>query len=96
MDTDYLFCILKLILKKAKTCNTGILTKTGLDILLTVVCRRAHVLFTLFVFVCVVHSGFFGGGGGGGVRLVSPILPISLDCSLLLLSLRYSLMCILT
>jgi hypothetical protein len=63
MDTDYLFCIFKLILKKAKTCNTGILTKTGLDILLTVVCRRAHVLFTLFVFVCVVHSGFFGGGG---------------------------------
>ena len=66
MDTDYLFCIFKLILKKAKTCNTGILTKTRLDILLTVVCRRAHVLFTLFVFVCVVHSGFFGGGGGGG------------------------------
>jgi hypothetical protein len=64
MDTDYLFCIFKLILKKAKTCNTGILTKTGLDTLLTVVCRRAHVLFTLFVFVCVVHSGFFGGGGG--------------------------------
>ena len=64
MDTDYLFCILKLILKKAKTCNTGILTKTGLDILLTVVCRRAHVLFTLFVFVCVVHSGFLVGGGG--------------------------------
>ena len=93
MDTDYLFCIFKLILKKAKTCNTGILTKTGLDTLLTVVCRRAHVLFTLFVFVCVVHSGFFGGGGGGG-RLVSPILTISLDCSLLSLSLRYSLMCI--
>ena len=92
MDTDYLFCIFKLILKKAKTCNTGILTKTGLDILLAVVCRRAHVLFTLFVFVCVVHSGFFG--GGVGFRLVSPILPISLDCSLLSLSLRYSLMCI--
>ena len=81
MDTDYLFCIFKLIIKKAKTCNTGILTKTGLDILLAVVCRRAHVLFTLFVFVCVVHSGFFG--GGGGFRLVSPILPISLDCSLM-------------
>ena len=91
MDTDYLFCIFKLILKKAKTCNTGILTKTGLDILLTVVCRRAHVLFTLFVFVCVVHSGFLV---GGGVRLVSLILPISLDCSLLSLCLRYSLMCI--
>ena len=91
MDTDYLFCIFKLILKKAKTCNTGILTKTGLDILLAVVCRRAHVLFTLFVFVCVVHSGFFG---RVGFRLVSPILPISLDCSLLSLSLRYSLMCI--
>ena len=64
MDTDYLFCIFKLILKKAKTYNTEILTKTGLDILLTVVCRRAHVLFTLFVFVCVVHSGFLVGGGG--------------------------------
>ena len=63
MDTDYLFCIFKLILTKAKTCNTGILTKTGLDILLAVVCRRAHVLFTLFVFVCVVHSGFLVGGG---------------------------------
>jgi hypothetical protein len=63
MDTDYLFCIFKLILRKAKTCNTGILTKTGLDTLLTVVCRRAHVLFTLFVFVCVVHSGFLGGLG---------------------------------
>jgi hypothetical protein len=92
MDTDYLFCIFKLIIKKAKTCNTGILTKTGLDILLAVVCRRAHVLFTLFVFVCVVHSGFLV--GGWGVRLVSLILPISLDCSLLSLSLRYSLMCI--
>ena len=64
MDTDYLFFIFKLILKKAKTYNTGILTKTGLDILLTVVCRRAHVLFTLFVFVCVVHRGFLVGGGG--------------------------------
>jgi hypothetical protein len=31
MDTDYLFDIFKLILKKAKTCKTGILTKTGLD-----------------------------------------------------------------
>jgi hypothetical protein len=31
--------------------------------LLPVVCRRAHFLFTLFVFVCVVHSGFLGGLG---------------------------------
>ena len=61
MDTNYLFCIFKLILKKAKTCNTGILTKTGLDTLLTVVCRRAHVLFTLFVLCIVV---FWWGGGG--------------------------------
>ena len=91
MDTDYLFCIFKLILKKAKTCNTGILTKTGLDILLAVVCRRAHVLFTLFVFVCVVHSGFLVGWGGSPCF---PYIAISLDCSLLSLSLRYSLMCI--
>ena len=58
-----------------------------------VVCRMAHVLFTLFVNVCVywclTHIVFcfifvF-------LCLVYPMLPVSLDCSFFLLPLRYSL-----
>jgi hypothetical protein len=46
------------------------------------VCRKAHVLFTLFVFVCV-YSGIqdivlcFC---YVCLRLVHPMLPVSLDC----------------
>ena len=47
-----------------------------------VVCRRVHVLFTLFVFVCVqwclthivLCSNFVC------LRLVYPMLPVSLEC----------------
>jgi hypothetical protein len=58
-----------------------------------VVCRMAHVLFTLIVNVCVywclTHIVFcfifvF-------LCLVYPMLPVSLDCSFFLLPLRYSL-----
>jgi len=45
-----------------------------------VVCRRAHALFSLFVFVCtycVVFCFVF-------LRLVCPMLPVSLDCLLLI------------
>ena len=58
-----------------------------------VVCRMAHVLFTLIVYVCVywclTHIVFcfifvF-------LCLVYPMLPVSLDCSFFLLPLRYSL-----
>jgi len=55
--------------------------------LFPVVCMRAHVLFTLFLFVCVVLSNtycavflicflFFWCGG--------PILPVALDCPFLI------------
>ena len=50
-----------------------------------VVCRRTHVLFTLFVFVCcqwcpthIVLCFCFA-----LLRLVCPVLPVSLDCPLL-------------
>jgi hypothetical protein len=58
-----------------------------------VVCRMAHVLFTLIVNVCVywclTHIVFcfifvF-------LFLLYPMLPVSLDCSFFLLPLRYSL-----
>jgi len=49
-----------------------------------VVCRRVHVLFTFFVFVCVkwcpthVVLGFFF------LRLVYTMLPVFLDCQFLI------------
>jgi hypothetical protein len=57
-----------------------------------VVCRRAHFLFTLFVFVCIqwcpthilLYFCFVF------LCLVYPMLPVSLDCPFLFL-LRYSL-----
>ena len=55
-----------------------------------VVCRRANVLFTLFVFVCaewcpthIVLCFYF--------VFLGLMLPVSLDCSLFWLPLRYSL-----
>ena len=46
--------------------------------LFPVVCRRAHVLFTLFVFACLQWCGFalivFV------LCLMFPMLPVSLDC----------------
>ena len=73
---------------------TNLLTMFGSS-LPPVVCRKAHVIFTLFVFVCVkwYPSRF--------VFLFclssfcNPILPVSLDCSFWL-PLRYSLMFIYT
>jgi hypothetical protein len=58
-----------------------------------VVCRMAHVLFTLFVNVCVywclTHIVFCF--SFVFLCLVYPMLPVSLDCSFFLLPLRYSL-----
>jgi hypothetical protein len=58
-----------------------------------VVCRRAHVVFTLFVFACVwcfQHILYCGGGGWGGwggcLRQVCPRFPVSLDCPFLIFS----------
>ena len=55
-----------------------------------VVCRRVHVLFTLFVFVCVqwcpthiILCFWF-------VFLVYPMLPVSLDCAVLIASAVFS------
>ena len=55
--------------------------------LFPVVCRRAHVLFTLFVFACVQWYGF--------ALLVFvlcpmfPMLPVSLDCSFFIAPSRF-------
>jgi hypothetical protein len=50
--------------------------------LLPVVCRRAHVLFTLFVFVCVLlcPTHIVLCVCLVYLRLVLPIMPVSLDC----------------
>ena len=52
----------------------------------SVVCRREHVMFALFVFVCVqwcpTHIGFVF------LRLVCPMLLVSLDCLLFCLPRR--------
>jgi hypothetical protein len=54
-----------------------------------VVCRRAHVLFTLLVFVwCLTHivlCFYFI-----CLRVVYPMLPVSLDCSFLIVSSVFS------
>ena len=46
-----------------------------------IVCRWTHVLFTLFVFVCVNYCPTHTVLGGGGV---SVLLPVSLDCPFLI------------
>ena len=52
------------------------------------VCRRTHVLFTLFVFVCVwwcpTHIVLVVGGGVVCLGLVCPLLSVSLDCLFLI------------
>ena len=50
--------------------------------LLPVVCGRAHVLFTLFVLACVLCCVF--------LRVVYPVLPDSLDCPFLIVTLVFS------
>ena len=57
-----------------------------------VVCRTAHVLFTLFVFVCVywfpTHIVLWL--CFACLRLVCPVLPVSLDCSFCITPLVFS------
>ena len=47
-------------------------------------CTRAHVLFTLFVFVLRIHILCCVFVLFVFLRLVYPILPVSLDCSFLI------------
>jgi hypothetical protein len=56
----------------------------------TVVCRRVHVLFTLFVFACAQWCPTYIVLCCVCLRIVYPILPVSLDCQFLIV-LRYSL-----
>ena len=56
--------------------NMGCPLRGGIHVrfvLTSIFCRRAHVLFTLFVFV-------FGFVSFVSLRLVYPMLPVSLDC----------------
>jgi hypothetical protein len=72
--------------------SLGYLCLFGLS-LPPVVCRRAHVFFRLFVFVCVlwykithiVLCLLFC-----CCRLVNPMLPVSLDCPFLIAHLVFS------
>ena len=52
-----------------------------------VVCRRAHVLFTLFVFVCIQWCHIV-------LYFSSSMLPVSLDCSFFIASSVFSNVCL--
>ena len=88
------YSLKNVITEPIRICRTGHSLPRGAMLVSSfppIVCSRTHVLFTLYLFACVyvwstdvVYYFWFI-----FLRLLYPVLPVSLDCPFFLLPIRY-------